>query len=111
MNTRTWLLVGITLHGIAFALYFVTAQLYVDPNDLRLRTRAQALLTLMIGGFGNLAGFLGTGWWRHYCTPSGETNWPAFLARSLGHHRLRLRLFSATRYRGQHRIGAEAKLG
>lgn len=111
LNTRTWLLVGITLHGIAFALYFVTAQLYVEHRvDPRLRTRAQALLTLMIGGFGNLVGFLGTGWWRHYCTPSGETNWPHFWLGLSGITAF-VFVFFATCYRGQHRIGAEAKLG
>jgi TRAP-type C4-dicarboxylate transport system permease small subunit len=44
-----------------------------------MRTRAQALLTLMMSGFGNLAGSLGFGWWRLYCqNESGSTDWPLF---------------------------------
>jgi MFS family permease len=79
LDTRGWLLAGITLHGFAFTLYFITAQLYLERRvDPRMRTRAQALLGVMISGFGNLAGYLGTGWWRTACMHGGATDWPRF---------------------------------
>ncbi len=110
LNTRTWLLVGISLHGIAFALYFVTAQIYVEHRvDARLRTRAQALLTLMIGGFGNLFGFLGSGWWRQYCTLRGETQWPIFWL-GLAGVTAAVFAFFAIQYSGQRHLVAQAKL-
>ena len=110
LNTRAWLLVGITLHGFAFALYFITAQLYVEHHvEPRLRARAQALLTLMISGVGNLSGFLGTGWWRQFCERGGETQWPLFWLGLAGATAL-VFLFFATRYRGQEHLVARGKL-
>jgi hypothetical protein len=44
------------------------------------RTRAQALLTLLNGGVGNLIGYLGSGWWFNACTTAG----PHALARFWG---------------------------
>ncbi len=79
LNSRAWLIAGITLHGIAFALYFITAQLYVEHRvEPRLRARAQALLTLMVSGLGNLTGYLGTGWWRQICEHGGAPHWTNF---------------------------------
>ena len=110
LNTRTWLLIGISLHGIAFSLYFVTAQIYLEHRvEARLRTRAQALLTLMIGGFGNLFGFLGAGWWRQSCTLRGGTEWPVFWLGLAGVTTVVL-LFFATQYTGQRQPMARAKL-
>jgi MFS family permease len=79
LDTQGWLLAGVTLHGFSFTLYFITAQLYLEQRiDPRLRARAQALLQVMIGGAGNLVGYLGTGWWRGACTTAGLTDWPRF---------------------------------
>jgi MFS family permease len=79
LDTKAWLLAGVTLHGVAFTLYFITAQIYLEQRvDPRMRTRAQALLQVMIGGFGNLAGYLGTGWWRSSCLTDSATDWPRF---------------------------------
>ncbi|WP_075089638.1 MFS transporter [Verrucomicrobium spinosum] len=79
------LLLGIFLHGFCFTLFFVTAQIYLEQRiPCKMRARAQALLTLMMGGFGNLFGYLGTGWWRRYCqstSPDGaitSTAWSTF---------------------------------
>jgi hypothetical protein len=110
LNTRAWLLVGITLHGIAFALYFITAQLYVEHHvEPRLRTRAQALLTLMIGGFGNLFGFLGTGWWRQVCDRAGETQWPLFWLGLSGATAVVFLVFAIS-YKGGFHLMAQPKL-
>jgi MFS family permease len=79
LDTKAWLLTGVTLHGFAFTLYFITAQIYLEQRvDPRMRTRAQALLQVMIAGFGNLVGYLGTGWWRSSCMTADATNWPRF---------------------------------
>jgi nucleoside transporter len=80
VNDQTWLLVGIGLHGASYALVYITAQIYLEQRvDTAWRARAQALLTLMNNGMGNLIGFLGTGWWFNACTRTGGgTHWPVF---------------------------------
>jgi MFS family permease len=79
MNSEMCLLFGIALHGASFVLVFVTAQIYLDQKiDSAWRARAQALMTLMNGGFGNLFGYLGTGWWFARCTKNEVTHWPLF---------------------------------
>lgn len=79
LDTKTWLILGISLHGFAFTLYYITAQIYVEQRvDPALRARAQALLVLMLSGFGNLIGYIGNGWWRAACTEAGVTHWPRF---------------------------------
>ncbi len=79
LNAREWLLAGVLLHGFSFTLVFVTAQIYLEQRvDATWRTRAQALLTLMTSGIGNLLGYLGTGWWFTACTGPADTRWPLF---------------------------------
>ena len=79
LNTKFALLAGITLHGASFTLVFITAAIYLDQRiDPAWRTRAQALMTLMTGGVGNLAGYLGTGWWFGACSNPLGTRWPVF---------------------------------
>lgn len=79
LDTKAWIITGIFLHGFAFTLYFITAQIYLEQRvDPRMRARGQALLQVMYSGCGNLAGYLGTGWWRTACTANGVTNWARF---------------------------------
>lgn len=79
LNQPIALLTGILLHGFCYTLYFITAQIYLDERvDTAWRTRAQALLSLMNNGIGNLAGYLGTGWWYDYCAKSSGSPWPKF---------------------------------
>lgn len=109
LNTREWLLLGIFLHGLAFALYFITAQLYVENRvEPRLRARAQALLALMVSGVGNLSGFLGSGWWRHHCTVAGATRWPLFWLGLSGWAAAAF-IFFALSYRGKHQFSSHLK--
>ena len=76
MDTKSSLLVGITLHGASFVLVFITAQIFLDQNIAPAwRNRAQALLTLLNGGIGNLIGYLGSGWWFTACTTRSGTDW------------------------------------
>lgn len=72
--------VGIFLHGMCYTLFFITAQIYLEQRvPVDMRARAQALLTLMTSGIGNLAGSLGTGWWRIACQDeAGRTDWRTF---------------------------------
>ena len=79
LNSKFGLLLGIGLHGASFALVFISATIYINHRvEAAWRTRAQALLTLMNGGVGNLIGYLGTGWWFNECTRSGETRWTCY---------------------------------
>jgi MFS family permease len=79
LNQKAWLLAGITLHGFSFTLIYITAQIYLNERiESAWRARAQALLSLMTSGFGNLAGYLGTGIWFRLSTDSGETHWPLY---------------------------------
>lgn len=73
------LLAGVFLHGASFVPVFITAQIYLDQRiDTSWRARAQALLTLMNSGLGNMLGYLGAGAWFAVCTGSGVTRWPLF---------------------------------
>ncbi len=80
LDTRTGLLFGIFLHGFAFTLFYITAQLYLDERiDPAWRARAQALMSLMNAGVGNLIGYLACGWWLAACTATdGVTRWSLF---------------------------------
>jgi MFS family permease len=79
VNGKAWLLAGISFHGCAFTLVIITAQIYVDQRvEATWRARAQALMALMTSGVGNLAGFLGTGWWFAECTKPAGTRWSLF---------------------------------
>jgi nucleoside transporter len=79
INSQAWLLAGVFLHGISFTLVFITAQIYLDQRvDAAWRARAQALMSLMNSGVGNLVGYLGTGWWFAACARPAGTQWPIF---------------------------------
>ena len=79
LNTDYSLLLGVTLHGASYVLVFITAQIYINQRiESAWRSRAQALLTLLNGGVGNLIGYLGSGWWFNACTASNHTHWPQF---------------------------------
>jgi MFS family permease len=78
-NEQFGLLCGVTLHGLSFTLFYITAQIYLNERvDEAWRARAQALMWLMNGGVGNLLGYLGTGFWLSACTRAGEPQWTLF---------------------------------
>lgn len=101
MDGVGWLLAGVTLHGFAFTLFFITAQLYLEQRiEPAFRARAQALLQFMLGGVGNLLGYLGTDVWFHYTTNGNTTDWPLFwhgLSAAVG----LVFVFFAVNYRGK----------
>jgi MFS family permease len=79
INDKAGLLAGVLLHGASFTLVFITAQIYLDQRvDAAWRARAQALMSLMNSGVGNLIGYLGTGWWFNLCARPTGTQWPLF---------------------------------
>jgi hypothetical protein len=79
VNGKAWVLAGVLLHGCSYTLVTITSQIYLDQRvDVTWRARAQALLTLMNSGFGNLVGYLGNGWWFFACTGLFGTNWSLF---------------------------------
>jgi nucleoside transporter len=79
LDEKFWLLVGIVLHGCSYTFVFATAQIYVNERvEPAWRARAQALLSVLNGGVGNLLGYLGTGWWFAACTTAGVTRWTLF---------------------------------
>ena len=79
LNGKGWVLAGLALHGFAFTLFFITAQIYLDQRiEPAWRVRAQALFSVMTGGVGNLCGYLGTGWWFRATVRDGVVNWSLF---------------------------------
>ncbi|MFO0809749.1 MAG: MFS transporter [Gemmataceae bacterium] len=72
------LAIGLPLHGVGFALYYVTAAVYVDtraPQDLR--ASAQGLVTLITAGVGALAGNIFAGHVVDWDTVGGTVEWQA----------------------------------
>lgn len=105
LNGTLWVLAGVFLHGLSFALFFITAQIYVGERvDPAWRARAQALLTLMMSGVGNLIGYLGTGAWFNLCTADGATHWPRFWG-GLGAVIALVLVFFLAAYRGRGAAG------
>ena len=94
-NTKASLLLGVALHGASFVLVFITAQIYLNQRiDSAWRTRAQALLTLLNNGVGNLIGYLGSGWWFAACTAIAPYALAALLVGLVGHGGDRADVFS-----------------
>jgi len=79
LDGRAAVLLGISLHGVSFTFVLITAQIYLNERiDPAWRARAQALLALMTGGFGNLIGYLGTGGWFAFNLTADGPHWPRF---------------------------------
>ena len=103
LNGKVGLLIGIALHGGAFTLVIVTAQIYLEERvESTWRARAQALMTLMTTGLGNLIGYLGTGGWFALCTGPNGTQWSLFWG-SLAAVVAAVMLYFMTAYHGRGR--------
>ena len=73
------MVVGIACHGLIFTLFTMTTQIYVEQRvPHALRNQAQALLLLMMSGFGNLFGFLLGDLWFARCRAEGGEDWSRF---------------------------------
>lgn len=79
VDSQTSLLAGVCLHGLAYTFTYISAQIYLAKRiDASWRTRAQALLSMVTGGIGNLIGYLCTGGWLYLCTNGEQENWRVF---------------------------------
>ncbi len=101
---ESWgLLAAIVLHGASFTLVTITAQIYLDQRvDPAWRARAQALMSLLNSGVGNMVGYLGSGAWFAACSASGATRWPWFWGGCAGAMAVVL-VFFLLMYRGRGR--------
>lgn len=107
LNSKSWILLGVLLHGASYTFAFITAQIYLDQRvDPAWRARAQALMSLMNGGIGNLLGYVGTGWWFSACTRETGTRWPLFWG-GLSAAAAIVLIYFLSAYRGR---GAQAKI-
>ncbi len=74
-----WHAGGIALHGMCFAFYFVTAQIYLDRRvEPGLRGQAQGLLSLVSSGLGPLVGAVVCGWLRSHWVGADGSGWGNF---------------------------------
>jgi nucleoside transporter len=79
MDSEIPLLLGVAMHGMAFTFTYISTQIYLARRIApEWRTRAQALLSLLVGGVGNLTGYLVTGTWLHWCTEDSKVNWQPY---------------------------------
>lgn len=75
-DSSVMVLLGLSLHGVAFTFTYISTQIYLAERiEAGWRTRAQALLAMMTGGFGNLTGYLGCGVWLALCTAKQTVDW------------------------------------
>ena len=79
LNNVPLMVMGIACHGLIFTLFTMTTQIYVEQRvPHALRNQAQALLLLMMSGFGNLFGFLLGDLWYARCHGDSGENWWRF---------------------------------
>ncbi len=75
-NSAWLVLIGLSFHGFAFTLTHISSQIYLAERVApEWRTRAQALLSLMTAGVGNLVGYFLTATWLAVCTTNDEIAW------------------------------------
>lgn len=78
-DTPWAVLSGVAMHGFAYTFTYISTQLYLAERiAVQWRTRAQALLSMMTGGIGNLVGYLLTGSWLTACEYDGKPAWTAY---------------------------------
>jgi MFS family permease len=78
-NSTVPVLMGLVLHGAAFTFTYVSTQVYLAERiEQSWRTRAQALLSLMTGGLGNLIGYLTCGAWIALCKTGDVVHWSLY---------------------------------
>lgn len=79
MDAKIPVLLGVASHGLAFTFTYISTQIYLARRIApEWRTRAQALLSLLVGGVGNLTGYLVTGAWLAWCQGESGVNWQQY---------------------------------
>jgi MFS family permease len=72
----SWHIAGIALHGICYAFYFITAQVFLNRRVApELKGQAQGLLTLVASGLGPLIGAWVCGALRDACIQADGQGW------------------------------------
>ncbi|MFN7289442.1 MAG: MFS transporter [Pirellula sp.] len=100
-NSAWPVLLGLSFHGFAFTLTHISSQIYLAERvDPEWRTRAQALLSLMTAGVGNLLGYFLTATWLTYCTTGDNVAWFTYWA-GLGGIVLAVFVYFLVGYRGK----------
>ena len=101
-NSTFFVLLGLSLHGIAFTFTYIGSQIYLAERiEPGWRTRAQALLSLMTGGLGSLTGYLWCGAWMAMCTSDGSVHWSLYWG-GLSALVVGVLIYFTTRYHGSH---------
>jgi len=73
----TWLVLGITLHGICWTFFFEAGRVFVHRRvEEGMRTQAQALLGFFSGGLGGVIGIFVVNWLYHMIVPTN--GWSAY---------------------------------
>ncbi|MDO8544876.1 MAG: MFS transporter [Opitutaceae bacterium] len=79
LDTPSGLVASILLHGGSYTLVWITAQIYLNERvDPAWRARGQALMSMLNGGVGNLAGYLSVGFWFTMCASHRDRPWTMF---------------------------------
>ena len=74
-GSTSLIITGIALHGICYAFFFTSGYLYVDQHSTpETRAGAQQLFTIVISGFGIMAGSLSSGLTGQFLTTPGTSN-------------------------------------
>lgn len=86
LHTKAAVAAGIFTHGLIFAMFFMTTQIYIEQRiEHSMRNQAQALLSLMTNGVGALTGFGLLHWWYGVSVKNGHhEDWADFWAPSVG---------------------------
>ena len=107
IDSQLPLLLGVGMHGLAYTFTYISTQIYLAKRIApEWRTRAQALLSLLVGGVGNLSGYLVTGTWLAMCSNGSEVNWQQYWA-GLGLLVLAVLIYFAINYQGEKRTPAD----
>ncbi len=76
---EAWHLAGVTLHGVCYTFYFITAQVFLDRRvDVGMRGQAQGLLAFVSGGLGPFIGAWVCGWARRTYVDEQGHGWDEF---------------------------------
>nr|WP_281375579.1 MFS transporter [Haloferula luteola] len=97
---RIGLIAGVTLHGLCYTLYFITAQLFLDRRvEAGLRSQAQGLISLFSNGIGSLVGTFAVRAWYDHTVGAGHGGWASFWG-ALGGFLFGLTVIFVVAYRG-----------
>ena len=81
VDSRTGLLIGISLHGMCYTFYFITGQMFLNRRvPAEMRSQAQGLLSLFSNGIGALVGTVAVRMLYDQTVANGEGGWAVYWA-------------------------------